>query len=116
LARDAKRIAAGLGAQGEAVLLGSISTDKYATVLLEHFGLKLKFPIDFIGRGDMSRGGLLLRRAREGTELEYTPVAGGVRRGVRPPKLGPQRPRLRDLHARFSKCCEAIEEENNYAT
>ena len=45
------------------------------------------FPSEFVGRGDMSRGGLLLRSAREGRELEYIPVAGAVRRGKRPPKL-----------------------------
>ena len=35
----------------------------------------------------MSRGGLLLRRADEGVELEYAPVAGAVLHGTRPPKL-----------------------------
>ncbi len=54
---------------------------------MDIFGTGLVFPADFIGRGDMSRGGLLLRHAREGTELEYIPVAGAVRHGRRPPKL-----------------------------
>jgi hypothetical protein len=40
----------------------------------------------------MSRGGLLLRHAREGVELEYAPVAGAVLHGARPPKLPPLRP------------------------
>ena len=39
------------------------------------FGERLTFPIAFVGRGDMSRGGLLLRHARDGVELEYVPVA-----------------------------------------
>jgi hypothetical protein len=39
----------------------------------------------------MSRGGLLLRQAAAGVELEYAPVAGAVRRGRRPPKLPPLR-------------------------
>lgn len=76
------------------VLLGSIATGKYADVLLDVFGDRLLFPIDFVGRGDMSRGGLLLRRAREGKELDYAPVRGAIRHGKRPPKL--DAPRTRD--------------------
>jgi hypothetical protein len=34
-------------------------------------------------------GGLLLRCARDGQELEYTPIAGAVLHGARPPKLPP---------------------------
>jgi hypothetical protein len=45
------------------------------------------FPSEFVGRGDMSRGGLLLRCARAGGELTYTPAAGAVRHGPRPPRL-----------------------------
>ena len=75
----------------EVVLLGSIASGKYVDVLGKIFGERLVFPADFVGRGDMSRGGLLLRRAREGRELEYRPVLGAVRHGPRPPKL----PRLR---------------------
>jgi hypothetical protein len=75
----------------EIVLLGSIASGKYVDILGKIFGDRLLFPSDFVGRGDMSRGGLLLRRAREGAELEYRPVLGAVRRGHRPPKL----PRLR---------------------
>lgn len=71
----------------EVVLLGSIATGKYADTLLEALGERLVFPREFVGRGDMSRGGLLLRQVREGQELEYIPVAGAVRHGVRPPKL-----------------------------
>ena len=48
------------------------------------------FPPSFIGRGDMSRGGLLLRAAREGVELEYAPLDSVTQRhGPRPPKLEP---------------------------
>src|SRR5262245_29721175 len=61
------------------VLLGSIATDKYCGILLEVFGPRLLFPPDFVGRGDMSRGGLLLRAARSGQELSYAPVAGAPR-------------------------------------
>jgi hypothetical protein len=71
----------------EIVLLGSIATGKYVEVLTESFGERLLFPGDFVGRGDMSRGGLMLRRSRSGEELEYIPVMGAVRHGPRPPKL-----------------------------
>jgi len=86
LERDLAALLAIRGA--EIVLLGSIATGKYVDVLLEMAGERLLFPVEFVGRGDMSRGGLLLRAARAGTELEYAPVAGAVRRGPRPKKLG----------------------------
>lgn len=69
------------------VLLGSIATPKYVEPFLDAFGDRLLFPAQFVGRGDMSRGGLLLRCARTGPELEYVPLQGAVRRGTRPPKL-----------------------------
>ena len=75
----------------EVVLLGSVATGKYVDVLLEMLGERLLFPVDFVGRGDMSRGGLLLRAAEAGQELTYEPVAGAVRRGPRPPKLARRR-------------------------
>jgi len=86
LERDLAGLLAIRGA--EIVLLGSIATGKYVDVLLEMAAGRLLFPVVFVGRGDMSRGGLLLRAARAGTELEYAPVAGAVRRGPRPAKLG----------------------------
>jgi len=46
----------------------------------------------------MSRGGLLLRSARAGTELRYGPVHGAVRHGPRPPRL-PKLPRVPGLRA-----------------
>ena len=76
-----------IGETGNVVLLGSVATGKYVDSLMELLGDRLLFPGDFVGRGDMSRGGLMLRRAREGKELEYIPVAGAVRHGPRPPKL-----------------------------
>ena len=78
-----------VGPECDVVLLGSIASPKYVDVLLAIFGERLLFPVDFVGRGDMSRGGLLLRQAAEGTELSYAPVAGAVRHGARPPKLPP---------------------------
>jgi hypothetical protein len=87
LRRDATALAAGISADTQVVLLGSIATGKYVETLLETFADRLVFPAEFVGRGDMSRGGLLLRSAREHHELEYVPVAGAIRRGKRPPKL-----------------------------
>ncbi len=94
LARHAKELARAVGPDAEVVLLGSIATGKYVDVLQKAFGDRLRFPGEFVGRGDMSRGGLLLRCVREGRELEYRPVAGAVRHGKRPPKLLCERPRL----------------------
>jgi hypothetical protein len=91
VSRDASRLARRAGPGTEFVLLGSIATDKYVSVLHEAFGRGLKFPCDFVGRGDMSRGGLMLRRAEDGSELEYVPVEGAVRHGPKPPKLEPRR-------------------------
>ncbi|HZI75569.1 MAG TPA: hypothetical protein VFD73_16430 [Gemmatimonadales bacterium] len=76
----------------DVVLLGSVASNKYVDVLLEVFGDRLLFPVEFVGRGDMSRGALLLRAAEAGQELTYQPVAGAVRRGRRPPRLPPRRP------------------------
>ena len=77
------------GDQMEAVLLGSIASGKYVDVLGPIFGERLLFPPAFVGRGDMSRGGLMLRAAASGEELEYVPIAGATRHGARPPKLDP---------------------------
>ena len=89
LERSAKTLAREIGSECDVILLGSIASAKYVDVLLGIFGERLRFPIDFVGRGDMSRGGLLLRKAREGVELDYVPVSGAARRGSRPPKLPP---------------------------
>lgn len=94
LRRDVERLAGRLDDAGRVVLLGSIATGKYVDILVETFGTRLLFPSDFVGRGDMSRGGLLLRSARDGRELAYEPVLGAIRHGKRPPKLEPlRRPR-----------------------
>jgi hypothetical protein len=78
-----------IGPDCDVILLGSIASAKYVDVLTSVFGSRLRFPIDFVGRGDMSRGGLLLRCMRSGEELPYVPVQGAVRHGPRPPKLTP---------------------------
>jgi hypothetical protein len=87
LERDARAICEIAGPKTEVVLLGSIATPKYVEPLLGIFGKQLLFPIDFVGRGDMSRGGLMLRSARAGEQLAYVPVATTVRHGPRPAKL-----------------------------
>jgi hypothetical protein len=89
LRRDAEALRTLLSADAEIVLLGSIATAKYVDVLGAVFGRSLAFPGDFVGRGDMSRGGLLLRAAQSGVELAYRPVDGAERRGRRPAKLPP---------------------------
>jgi hypothetical protein len=75
------------GASARFVLLGSVASDKYVRPLTRVFGDHLLFPSDFVGRGDMSRGALLLRAARAGSELQYEPVETAVRRGARAPSL-----------------------------
>ena len=87
LRRDAALLASALPAQVEVVLLGSIATSKYVDPLLSVFGERLLFPSDFVGRGDMSRGGMLLRAARAGHELSYTPVLTSPRSGRRATRL-----------------------------
>jgi hypothetical protein len=89
LERTAHELASSVDGDTEFVLLGSVASDKYVQVLTGAFGGRLVFPTAFVGRGDMSRGGLLLRAAAASQELEYAPVLGAVRRGARPPKLEP---------------------------
>jgi hypothetical protein len=91
LERDLRRLVRQLSPTCDVVLLGSIATGKYVGVMLEILQERLRFPSDFVGRGDMSRGGLLLRCAVDRTELGYIPVAGATRKGKRPPKLEPRR-------------------------
>ena len=74
------------------VLLGSVATMKYLEPMFAVFGDRLLFPEEFIGRGDMSRGGLLLRCVRAGVPLTYAPLGNLTRHGPRPPKL-PRLPR-----------------------
>jgi hypothetical protein len=81
------------GHQYSFVLLGSVASAKYTMALLEVLDDRLLFPAEFVGRGDMSRGGLMLRSASSGEELSYIPVRGAQLRGPRPARLDPkQRP------------------------
>ena len=90
LLRSLKELASDLPSDARVVLLGSIATGKYVDVLCATLGNRLYFPVDFVGRGDMSRGGLMLRAAASGAELEYATLRPDAKRhGVRPPKLAP---------------------------
>jgi len=89
LEATARALAESAGADAEFVLLGSVASEKYVEILGAVFGSRLVFPSTFVGRGDMSRGGLLLRAVTAGLELDYEPVIGAVRRGSRPPRLEP---------------------------
>ena len=91
LESSARVLLAEIGHECDVILLGSVASPKYVEVLTAIFGERLRFPIEFVGRGDMSRGGLLLRHARDGVELVYGPVVGAVLHGTRPPKLPPLR-------------------------
>ncbi len=89
LDRSARALQASVGPDCEVVLLGSIASGKYVDLLLPIFGERLMFPPQFVGRGDMSRGGLMLRSVAADVELDYVPLSGAVRHGQRPPKLAP---------------------------
>ncbi len=71
LRRDAAQLAAAIDPGDTVVLLGSIATPKYLEPLQDLLGSRLRFPREFIGRGDMSRGALMLRCAAERRELTY---------------------------------------------
>jgi hypothetical protein len=88
LEQDCRLLNETAGEDCDFVLLGSVATSKYLEPMIGVFGHRLLFPEEFIGRGDMSRGGLMLRCARAGTQLTHVPLGGLTRHGVRPPKLG----------------------------
>jgi hypothetical protein len=89
LVRTALALAGASPSDCSVVLLGSVASGKYTDHLLPIFGNSLQFPLEFVGRGDMSRGGLLLRSAAANQMLNHVPIAGALLRGKRPPKLIP---------------------------
>jgi len=91
LERDSSVLASALSGEDRVILLGSIATGKYVDVIESRLDGRLRFPVDFVGRGDMSRGGLMLRCVIQRRELDYVPIAGATRRGGRPPRLEPLR-------------------------
>jgi hypothetical protein len=86
LERDARVLSGQLGPGVEVILLGSIATLKYIDPLIAVFGPRLTFPSDFLGLGNMSRGGLLLRCCRENRELSYISVSDVMHRVMKPGK------------------------------
>ncbi len=88
LIQHAEALERAYGASTRFVLLGSIASNKYVGPLTRVFGDHLLFPTDFVGRGDMSRGALMLRAARAAIELPYEPVETAIRRGRRAPRIG----------------------------
>jgi hypothetical protein len=88
LEASARLLAEAIGPDCDVVLLGSVASPKYVHVLTPIFADRLLFPLDFVGRGDMSRGGLLLRCVAAGQELAYASIGGNAtRHGPRPPRL-----------------------------
>ena len=75
LRRSARKLAVNLDPECELILLGSVGTRKYLDILAPIFGARLRIPAEFVGLGDMSRGGLLLRCVRENRQLNYIDAA-----------------------------------------
>jgi hypothetical protein len=80
LIRDAAALAADI--EGPVVLLGSLATRKYVDPLTEVLGDRLHAPRTFVGRGDMSRGSVLLKAVEAGVELEYASISELRKPGV----------------------------------
>ena len=102
-----RELAARVPADGRVVLLGSVATGKYVDLLAAALGARLHYPPTFIGRGDMSRGGLLLRsaaarrrvgvrgaRRRRATAWSAAREARAAAHAAKS-SSGPHRPRLR---------------------
>ena len=80
LQRDVSELAARLATDDVVILLGSIATPKYVQPLGDVLGSRLVVPQEFIGRGDMSRGSLMLKCAAARRELAYVGVAEATAR------------------------------------
>ena len=80
LVRDLHALEARLAPEHRVVLLGSVATAKYLEPIADILGARLCFPRDFIGRGDMSRGALMLQRVESSVELEYVPFSSAIAR------------------------------------
>ena len=86
--REQAEILAGrLAAGTQVVLLGSIATGKYLDLLLPALGSRLFYPSAFAGAGDMRRGSLMLKAARAGVELGYSPLLGRTGRAGGKPRM-----------------------------
>ncbi|HKV49254.1 MAG TPA: hypothetical protein VJN69_14260 [Candidatus Acidoferrales bacterium] len=74
LERDLAKLARRVGKSAEVILLGSIATPKYLEPISKMFGERLLIPSGFVGRGDMSRGAMMLRAVRSMVPLAYAPA------------------------------------------
>ena len=83
LEQTATTLSRRLASDAEVVLLGSVSTGKYTDLLAPIFGDRLVFPRDVLHIGQLARGALFLRCARDREELEYVAVTEIVRAGRR---------------------------------
>ena len=93
LVRDLRALEARLAPEHRVVLLGSVATAKYLEPIAGILGARLCYPRDFVGRGDMSRGALMLQRVESSVELEYVPFSSaGSRTGPRAPGIAKSRP------------------------
>jgi hypothetical protein len=81
---DLLRLREEVGSDIDMILLGSIATSKYIDPIQSVFGKRLLFPRDFLGLGDMSRGGMLLQSCGQGAELQYVPAEGMIHLGSDP--------------------------------
>jgi hypothetical protein len=79
----------------EFVLLGSVATGKYLDTLLPILKERLLYPEEFAGRGDMSRGALLLRAVTANQELCYAPARPVKQRSAMPRGEGAISPKMR---------------------
>ena len=86
---DLAGLAAQAGPKDLFILLGSLASPKYVGILRATLGARLHFPADFPGRGDMSRGALMLRHAAAEREMEYVPIG----RLAGPAARSPSRPK-----------------------
>jgi hypothetical protein len=71
LDRDLEALDARLDSETQIVLLGSVATPKYLEPVLAFFPNRVIIPKLFVGKGDMSRGALLLRSVSTRCELSY---------------------------------------------
>ena len=75
LVRDCRALADSVSENCVFVLLGSIATPKYLEPMSVAFGERLHFPDEFLGRGDLSRGGLMLRCVKEDRPMNYSSIS-----------------------------------------
>jgi hypothetical protein len=101
LRRSAKKLAGEMNSDCEVILLGSIASGKYLDILSPIFGSRLRVPAQFMGLGDMSRGGLLLRCVRGNSELQYMDAAGLSSAAMR--RSRPRRPKAKEPGWRISR-------------